>query len=152
MGQSLVDRGWSNFSQGPGSAWIFFDDQPGTRYAADLSSSWFTGSLVVQDCQIELAQASRIGDRLDLGDLAVPDGEIVLIHQFSSPMFFSHYSTSSLRSHSFVVFRHCSDEGNPANVTGKELSVKYLPDGQLRFYLNVTASLHMIGKNYHFQI
>jgi len=33
------------------------------------------GSLVVQDCQIELAQARGIGDRLDLSDLAVPDGE-----------------------------------------------------------------------------
>ena len=35
---------------------------------------WFFGLLIVQDCQIELAR--RIGDRLDLGDLAVPDGEI----------------------------------------------------------------------------
>ena len=34
------------------------------------------GSLVVQDCQIELAQARGIGDRLDLGDLAVPNREI----------------------------------------------------------------------------
>ena len=50
-------------------------DQPGTRYAAARAAVGTPGSLVVQDCQIELAQARGIGDRLDLGDLAVPDGE-----------------------------------------------------------------------------
>ena len=35
-----------------------------------------TASFVVQDRQIKLAQAHGIGDRLDLSNLAVPDGEI----------------------------------------------------------------------------
>lgn len=59
---------------------------------------------------------------LNLDDLVVPDREIEDEEQMS---------TRVHRSHSFVVFRHCSDEGNPADVTGKRTPIE-VPDGRPR--------------------
>ena len=42
------------------------------------------GSSVVEDCKVQLAQACRIGDRLNLDDLVVPDREIEDEEQMST--------------------------------------------------------------------
>ena len=42
------------------------------------------GSSVVEDCKVHLAQSCRIGDRLNLDDLVVPDREIEDEEQMST--------------------------------------------------------------------